>query len=122
MRDTSYLDWPFLEPRHRELEAAIDTWAGTSLDCIRHDAIDDSCRELVRRLGAAGWLEHAVPPLEAGARHDVRALCLIRETLARHDGLADFAFAMQGLGMGPVTLFGDAAQREWLEKTRSGQA
>jgi acyl-CoA dehydrogenase len=73
-----------------------------------------------RRLGRDGWLRHS--GAGEGERLDVRSLCLIRETLARHDGLADFAFAMQGLGMGAVSLFGTAPQREWLERTRAGTA
>ena len=77
-------------------------------------------RALVRMLGEGGWLRHS--GAGEGERLDVRTLCLIRETLARHDGLADFAFAMQGLGMGAVTLFGTPAQKEWLTRTRAGAA
>jgi acyl-CoA dehydrogenase len=69
-----------------------------------------------RGAGGGGWLQHS--GRGSGERLDVRSLCLIRETLARHDGLADFAFAMQGLGMGAVSLFGTAAQREWLDRRR----
>jgi acyl-CoA dehydrogenase len=82
--------------------------------------VDGACKGLVAALGAAGWLQ----PTGAGEGEvlDVRTLCLTRETLARHDGLADFAFAMQGLGMGAVSLFGTAEQREWLVRTRAGAA
>ena len=114
--DRSFLDWPFFEDRHRELAAALDEWAGAALP-VDHGDVDASCRGLVRDLGAGGWLRHS-----GGEVLDIRSLCLIRETLARHDGLADFAFAMQGLGMGAVTLFGTAAQRGWLERTRAGAA
>ncbi|WCR10622.1 acyl-CoA dehydrogenase family protein [Paracoccus stylophorae] len=114
--DRSFLDWPFFEDRHRDLAAALDEWAGASLP-VDHGDVDAACRGLVRDLGAAGWLRHS-----GGEVLDIRSLCLIRETLARHDGLADFAFAMQGLGMGAVSLFGTPAQREWLDRTRAGRA
>lgn len=119
MADRSFLDWPFFEDRHRKLVADLDIWCEINLP-VDHRNVDDACRGLVRKLGEAGWLRHT----GAGVNEklDVRALCLIRETLARHDGLADFAFAMQGLGMGAVSLFGTSVQRSWLEKTRSGLA
>ncbi len=119
MADRSYLDWPFFEDRHRDLAARLEDWCAAHLP-VDHGDVDAACRGLVAALGDAGWLAHT--GVEAGARLDVRTLCLIRETLARHDALADFAFAMQGLGMGAVTLFGDAAQREWLSRTRAGAA
>lgn len=122
MADTSYLDWPFLEPRHKAHAEALDGWAGT-LGPIDHHDTDNACRSLVAKLGADGWLEPtAVDPADPKPL-DVRTLCLSRETLARHDGLADFAFAMQGLGTGALSLFGSDAQRdEWLPLTRSGKA
>ena len=83
---------------------------------VDHDSVDAACRGLVAALGQGGWLQHS------GGTLDLRTLCLIRETLARHDGLADFAFAMQGLGMGAVSLFGNAEQRDWLVRTRAGQS
>lgn len=119
MSDRSFLDWPFFEPRHRELAAALDGWAAANLP-VDHSDVDAACEGLVVALGADGWLKHS--GAAEGERLDVRSLCLIRETLARHDGLADFAFAMQGLGMGAVSLFGTVAQREWLAKTRAGRA
>lgn len=119
MSDRSFLDWPFFEPRHRELAAALDGWCSENLP-VAHDDVDAACKGLVVALGADGWLKHS--GAAEGERLDVRSLCLIRETLARHDGLADFAFAMQGLGMGAVSLFGTAAQRAWLAKTRAGRA
>ncbi|WP_417823982.1 acyl-CoA dehydrogenase family protein [Thalassospira lucentensis] len=124
MADTSFLDWPFFEDRHRELAVKLDAWAATSLDGIDHGDVDDACRDLVRRLADGGWLRHAtIDPQDTGSKLDVRSLCLIRETLARYDGLADFAFAMQGLGSGAISLFGTEAHRgEWLGKVRSGKA
>jgi alkylation response protein AidB-like acyl-CoA dehydrogenase len=107
--DRSYLAWPFFEPRHRELALELDAWAGANTEVDHHD-VDAACRTLVKRLGSAGWLRHAVPT-EAGAAIDTRAICLIRETLARHNGLADFAFAMQGLGSGAISLQGTPTQR-----------
>ena len=121
MADTSFLDWPFFEPRHRELAERLDAWAEAELGGIDHSDVDAACRELVTALGRDGWLKHS--GAEGGERLDVRTLCLIRETLARHDGLADFAFAMQGLGTGAISLFGSPEQQaEWLPLTRSGKA
>jgi acyl-CoA dehydrogenase len=119
MSDRSFLHWPFFEPRHRELAATLEDWCAAHLP-VDHGDVDAACRSLVAMLGQAGWLRHS--GAGEGERLDVRTLCLIRETLARHDGLADFAFAMQGLGMGPVSLFGTPSQRAWLERTRTGQA
>ena len=117
MADRSFLDWPFFEDRHRDLAGALDDWAGRELGAVDHADTDAACRDLVARLGAGGWLTHS-----GGEAIDLRSLCLIRETLARHDGLADFAFAMQGLGMGAISLFGTPEQRRWLERTRAGAA
>ena len=120
MADRSFLDWPFFEPRHRELAAALDAWCAANLP-VDHAEVDAACIGLVRMLGEAGWLEHsAIDPDKPGTL-DVRSLCLIRETLARHDGLADFAFAMQGLGTGAISLFGSHEQRQWLKKSRAGK-
>ncbi|OYU40245.1 MAG: acyl-CoA dehydrogenase [Pseudorhodobacter sp. PARRP1] len=119
MADESFLGWPFFEDRHRALAAALEDWAGANLP-VDHGDVDAACRGLVARLGAGGWLQHS--GAAQGERLDVRSLCLIRETLARHDGLADFSFAMQGLGMGAVSLFGSDVQREWLARTRAGEA
>ncbi len=118
--DRSFLDWPFFEPRHRDFAARLDAWAAEALAGVDHHDTDAACRDLVARLGAGGWLE--ATGAGEGETLDVRSLCLARETLARHDGLADFSFAMQGLGMGAVSLFGTAGQREWLARTRKGQA
>ena len=119
MSDRSFLDWPFFEARHRELAAALDGWCGANLP-VDHSDVDAACWSLVALLGQGGWLRHS--GAGAGEVLDVRTLCLIRETLARHDGLADFAFAMQGLGMGAVSLFGSSEHRRWLERTRAGTA
>jgi acyl-CoA dehydrogenase len=120
MADRSFLDWPFFEPCHRELAAALEEWCAANLP-VDHADVDAACIALVARLGEDGWLKHsAIDPDHPGAL-DVRSLCLIRETLARHDGLADFAFAMQGLGTGAISLFGSAGQREWLRKSRAGE-
>ena len=119
MADRSFLDWPFLDDHHRLLAADLEAWCAANLP-VDHTDVDPACRNLVKRLGVDGWLGHSAnmerPEL------DLRALCLMRETLARHDGLADFAFAMQGLGMGPVTLFGDEQQKQWLLQTMAGTA
>jgi len=126
MPDRSFLDWPFFEPRHRDLADALDAWAGQTVAAIakNHDDVDQACRKLVVALGDAGWLRHAVSAPHGGMREslDVRSLCVIRETLARHAGLADFSFAMQGLGAGPITLFGDdALKSEYLPDVAKGQ-
>jgi acyl-CoA dehydrogenase len=118
--DRTFLDWPFFEERHRALARELETWAGAKLaNGHDHGSVDDACLILVRALAEGGWLNHAAPD---DARLDVRTLCMVRETLARHSGLADFAFAMKGLGSGPITLFGNAAQkRDYLEPVRAGR-
>jgi acyl-CoA dehydrogenase len=122
MRDTSFLSWPFFEVRHRELAAKLDAWAASRLADIDHHDTDAACRKLVAQLGEDGWLKLTAPG-EGNDKLDVRSLALCRETLARYSGLADFSFAMQGLGAGPISLFGSDAQRAaWLPKTRTGRA
>jgi acyl-CoA dehydrogenase len=120
MADRSFLDWPFFEPRHRALAEALEAWAAAHATRLtdHHDA--DSCtRALAMALGEAGFLHLACP--EQGVP-DVRALCIARDILARHSGLADFAFAMQGLGTGPITLFGAPALRDAvLPEMRAGR-
>jgi acyl-CoA dehydrogenase len=119
MPDLSYLEWPFLEPRHRERALALRDWAAATAPGIPHDDLDAACRAWVRALSEGGWLEVAAPD---DGPHDVRALCLTREALAYQDGLADFAFAMQGLGSGPIALCGTAEQkRRYLPGVRSGK-
>ncbi len=117
-----HLDWPFFDARHRELANALDAWCSAHLQHVDHDGdVDAKCRALVAQLGAAGWLSHAVAG--EGQAIDTRAICLIRETLARHDGLADFAFAMQGLGSGAISLQGTVEQRaRYLPRVARGEA
>jgi acyl-CoA dehydrogenase len=126
MSDTSYLDWPFFEPHHRELAAALDRWAAEHTAHVSHNDVDAACLTLVQRLGGGGWLRHAVSGKAhggAGERIDTRTLCIIRETLARHNGLADFVFAMQGLGSGAISLHGTPEQREtYLPRVARGEA
>ena len=125
MSDRRYLELPFFEPRHGQLVAAVDAWAANTAAGIDHSDTDAACRAWVRALGEAGWLRYAVPASHGGALPvlESRALCLLRETLARHDGLADFAFAMQGLGSGPITLAGSDAQKaRWLPQVAQGRA
>ena len=109
MADRTFLDWPFFDERHRVIAAELEDWCGAELTNHHEENVDQACRDLVAKLGSAGWLQHCVP--DAGGKLDVRTLALIRETLARHSGLADFAFAMQGLGSGTISLFGTEAQK-----------
>src|SRR5579884_4014545 len=114
MPDRSFLYWPFFEDSHRQLAGDVEAWAARELgpyENVPREETDGACRRLVSLLADGGWLRWCVPPSDGGSL-DVRALCLIRETLARHAGLADFAFVMQGLGSGPISLFGSRAQRE----------
>lgn len=123
MSDQTFLNWPFFDDKHRALARGLESWSGPALACVDHSNTDQACRDLVASLASGGWLNHATVDPENIAALDVRSLCLIRETLARHDGLADFAFAMQGLGSGAISLFGTEAQkREWLPKVRTGRA
>jgi acyl-CoA dehydrogenase len=126
MPDTTFLDWPFFEARHRALAEQLDEFAKTKLAELAHGASDDAaldrtCREIVQRLGAEGFLNQCCVT-EPGGKFDVRSLALSRETLARHGGLADFCFAMQGLGTGPISLFGTEAQkRKYLPPVMRGK-
>jgi acyl-CoA dehydrogenase len=126
MPDTSFLAWPFFDEAHRRLASEAEAWAaGEIAPLINHSDVDGSCRRLVRALGDAGWLRHAVPASHGGASEalDVRTLCLMRETLARYSGLADFSFAMQGLGAGPISLFGsDVLKARYLPPVARGEA
>ncbi len=125
MSDTRYLDWPFFEERHRTLAHELDAWATQHIPHDHGTDVDTECRSLVRSLGGAGWLRHAVggQPYGAADTIDTRSICLIRETLARHSGLADFAFAMQGLGSGAISLQGTPEQKErYLTRVAKGEA
>jgi acyl-CoA dehydrogenase len=124
--DTSFLSWPFFEARHRQFAEGLREWAAREVHpIIEHSDVDASCRNLVRRLGEGGWLKAVVPQAYGGLYpvFDVRTLCLARETLAYQDGLADFAFAMQGLGTGPITLFGsEELKKKYLPPVARGEA
>ncbi len=124
MPDESFLDWPFFEERHRRFARELRAWARETVPpLVDHDDVDGSCRRLVERLGEGGWLRAVVPEAYGGIApgFDVRTLCLARETLAAVDGLADFAFAMQGLGTGPITLFGsEELKRRYLSPVCEG--
>ena len=115
MPDRSFLDWPFLEEHHRALARDLEIWCEAELAPLAHDEddIDGQCRHLLGLLGEGGWLRYAVPASYGGVHEalDVRSLSLIRETLARYSGLADFVFAMQGLGSGTISLFGTHEQK-----------
>jgi acyl-CoA dehydrogenase len=120
MPDRSFLAWPFFDDRHRDFAERLESWCAKNLP-VAHDDVDAACRALVAMLGRDGWLQPTAVDTANPAPLDVRTLCIARETLARHDGLADFAFAMQGLGTGAISLFGSAEQRAWLEWTRAGE-
>jgi acyl-CoA dehydrogenase len=126
MADTRYLQWPFFEPHHSDLAQTLDAWAARHVAHVHSGDTDGDCRALVQALGQAGWLRHAVAGEAHGgaaAQIDTRAICLIRETLARHNGLADFAFAMQGLGSGAISLAGTEAQKaRYLGRVARGEA
>lgn len=120
------LAWPFFEDRHRTLAADVEAWAREHLAHVQHDDVDNTCRALVRKLGAAGWLRYGVGGTAYGGHGDTidtRAVCLLRETLAKHSGLADFALAMQGLGSGAISLAGNDAQKaRYLPRVAQGEA
>jgi len=118
MSNARYLNWPFFEDKHRTLARELDAWATQHVPHDHGPDVDAQCKSLVRSLGAAGYLRHAV-----GDTIDTRAICIIRETLARHSGLADFAFAMQGLGSGAISLAGTPEQKErYLTRVARGEA
>jgi acyl-CoA dehydrogenase len=124
MPDRSFLDWPFFESRHRTLASDVETWAAKHLGTVHETDVDLACRKLVRQLGSAGWLKYAIGGIAYGGAAesiDTRAVCILRETLARHSGLADFVFAMQGLGSGAITLCGTEAQKQkYLTRAANG--
>lgn len=126
MSDTAYLDWPFFAPQHGDLARTLDAWATEHISQAHGHDVDAECKALVRQLGAAGWLKYAVGGTAYGGvgdAIDTRSICLIRETLARHSGLADFAFAMQGLGSGAISLAGTPEQKQrYLTKVARGEA
>jgi len=118
---TDWLDWPFFEPRHRQLEARLEQWCADNIGDGHADDVDAACRALVEDLGRAGFLKLCVA--DGDNAPDVRSLAIARSTLARASGLADFAYAMQGLGSGAISLFGsDGQKEEWLPKVAAGEA
>jgi acyl-CoA dehydrogenase len=128
---SSMLDWPFFEPRHRALAAEIEAWCNEHLPALgpllhERERVDEGCRRLVRMLGEAGWLRYGIGGRlygGEGEQIDTRAICLLREALARHAGLADFALAMQGLGSGAITLAGTEAHKQrYLPAVANGTA
>ena len=149
---SSFLDWPFFDESHRELASRLSAWASerfaASVPAEDRESADAACRQLVHDLGRAGWTRYCAPGAgesqsdqrshgtaapgslrpemasgRASALFDVRALALIRETLARHDALADFAFAMQGLGSGAISLAGDPELKaRYLPRVIAGEA
>src|SRR5271167_2297738 len=125
MPDLTHLAWPFFDAPHRRFAPAVAAWAQHEVASrIDHNDIDRSCRNLVRALGEAGWLKAVVPAAYGGLfdKLDVRTLCLAREILAWHDSLADFAFAMQGLGTGSISLFGsNELKAKYLPLVREGR-
>jgi acyl-CoA dehydrogenase len=129
MVDSSYLNWPFFDDRHRRLADELRSWTVTSIASIpepghSHELVDEHCRNLVQTMGQAGWLRYCVPADYGGVDNiDVRSLCLCRETLSYTSGLADFTFAMQGLGSGPISLFGtEALKRQYLPNVANGES
>ncbi|MFA5596350.1 MAG: acyl-CoA dehydrogenase family protein [Pusillimonas sp.] len=129
MTDTTWLDWPFFDERHPDFAQTLDAWCEANLSHIDHSDTDQACRDLVRALGDAGFLQVVVPSGPNGQwggrwpEIDSRAVCIARETLARHEGLADFAFAMQGLGSGAISIAGsDALRLKYLPRVARGDA
>ena len=126
MSDTRYLDWPFFNPQHAQLARDLDQWASKHISQTHSHDVDAECKALVKSLGQAGWLKYAIAGSAHGAASeimDTRSICIIRETLARHSGLADFAFAMQGLGSGAISLAGSPEQQQrYLAKVAKGEA
>lgn len=129
MTDTTWLDWPFFDERHAAFAHDLDAWCVANLAHVDHVDTDNACRELVRALGKAGFLQVVVPSGPNGQwggrwpEIDSRAVCIARETLARHEGLADFAFAMQGLGSGAISIAGsDELRMKYLPRVAAGEA
>ncbi|KUO53222.1 MAG: acyl-CoA dehydrogenase [Sphingomonadales bacterium BRH_c42] len=125
MSDRSFLDWPFLEDRHRDLATSLEAFAAQRIAPFssQHGEVDMACKAILATLADGGWLRYAVPAAYGGVNEqlDVRSLCLIRETLARYCGLADFVFAMQGLGSGAIGLFGsEKLKRKYLPGVADG--
>lgn len=120
-----FFQMPFFADEHRKLACDLEKWTGKEIPQLDEAGdVDGSCRNILRRLAAAGWLKYVVPRRFGGVndRFDLRSICIIRECLARDSGLADFSFAMQGLGSAPITLFGsEALKSKYLPKVASGE-
>jgi acyl-CoA dehydrogenase len=119
------LRWPFFHNGHRDFAERLNRWAADNLHKLPHDDVDEACRARVKALGDAGFLAPTVPAEFGGAypQFDVRTLCLAREILGFHDGLADFVFAMQGLGTGSITLYGSPELKSrYLPNVGKGKA
>jgi acyl-CoA dehydrogenase len=125
MADKSYLSWPFFEDHHRDYAERLDVWAAENIGPLPHsEDVDADCAEILKRLAEGGWLKASVPAAYGGLHdaHDVRTLCLTRDTLGRYSGLADFVFAMQGLGSGPIVLAGsDEIKARYLPDVAAGK-
>jgi len=126
MADDTFIDWPFFDDSHRAHLAELNAWCAANADALHaeSDDVNADCRRLVALLGAAGVFRHAVPAAYGGTRErvDVRTLCLTRQTLGYHAGLADFAFAMQALGTGALALFGaESAKARYLPGVAAGE-
>lgn len=117
----THLEWPFFEERHRRLAETLERWALANVPNEECPDVDAGCRALVAVLGRDGWLQYVLP--DDDGHFDVRAICLVREILARRNAIADFAFAMQGLGSAAITLAGSPALRvRYLPKVGAGLA
>lgn len=119
------MEWPFFDDSHRQLAASLEAWATAEIDQDHQGDVDSACRSLVKQLGKAGWLKYGVPAAYGGIHDqlDVRSLCIARETLGRVSGLADFSFAMQALGSGPISFFGsDELKKKYLPRVATGEA
>lgn len=124
MTDRSFLDWPFFEQKHKQLAIALDEWAHKQLTETETGDVDAACRHLLAQLAEAEWLHYATPSpdFKGNKPLDVRTICLIRDTLARYSGLADFVFAMQGLGSASISLYGSSQQKQnYLQAVREGK-
>lgn len=124
MADLSFLDWPFFEKHHKQLALELADWAKSNVADMEHDDVDSACKELVSKLAKGSWLKYCAPDPQSNNTKlfDVRSLCLIRESLAYYSGLADFCFAIQGLGSGPISLFGsDKIKSDYLPAVREAK-
>ncbi len=130
MSRTAHLRLPFFDAQHRAFADELDEWAGAKVAEVEHGDsahgdVDANCRRWVHTLGEAGWLRQCVPSGFGGAHDPLqsRYLVIARETLARHSGLADFAFIMQGLGSGPISLAGtEELKKRYLPRVGDGRA